>query len=145
MHPVLPVKRATDTAILPTRAFEDDAGLDFYCDERAFTLQPGERKLTSTGVAIQLPTGTAGFVHPRSGLGHEHGLTVVNSPGTIDVGYRGIVKINLINLGQEPVTINHGERIGQLIVQEVLLPKVVEVDELDDTPRGATGHGSTGK
>jgi len=90
------IKRLTDTATVPTRAHHDDAGLDFYADE-TITLQPLQRHLTSTGIAIQLPPGTAGFIHPRSGLAHHAGATVLNAPGTVDQGYRGEVKINVIN------------------------------------------------
>lgn len=138
------IKRLTDTAILPTRSKPGDAGLDLYADE-SFTLQPGERHLTSTGIAVQLPAGTVGYINPRSGLAHNTGVTVLNAPGTVDEGYRGKVKVNLINLGQEAVTIQAGHRIGQMVVHKFETPALIEVDTLDDSERGDSGHGSTGK
>lgn len=129
---------------LPARAHADDAGIDLLAvtDTR---LAPGERALVGTGVAVAIPDGYVGLVHPRSGLAARAGLSIVNAPGTIDAGYRGEVRINLINLDPEhPVDIARGDRIAQLIVQRVELWDVVEVDELDSTERGAGGHGSTG-
>ena len=98
----------------------------------------------ATGLAMAIPDGWVGLVHPRSGLALRHGLTVANAPGTIDAGYRGEVKVILVNLGAEPVTISVGERIAQLVLQEVGRAVVEEVDALDDTTRGAGGFGSTG-
>lgn len=109
------IKRLTDTAMLPTRAKEGDAGLDFYADQ-AVTLEPLQRHLTPTGIAIQLPPSTVGFITPRSCLAHRDGATILNAPGTIDQGYRGEVKINLINLREEPLAIEAGDRIGQMVI-----------------------------
>lgn len=137
-----------DTGLpLPFRAHPDDAGMDLYSTEDV-TLKPGERHLTGTGIAVALPTATVGLVHPRSGLAHKSGISIVNAPGTIDAGYRGEIKVNLINLDPDnTVSISRGERIAQLIVQDVRLDTPVEIDpsELDDTDRGSGGHGSTGK
>lgn len=129
---------------LPHRVHPDDAGADLRSAEDVI-LAPGERRLVRTGIAIALPPGTVGLVHPRSGLATKHGLTVVNTPGTIDAGYRGELKISLINL--DPTTaveVHRGDRIAQLLVQRVELCAFVEADELDETDRGAGGHGSTG-
>lgn len=130
----------------PYRAHADDAGIDLYSAED-FDLAPGHRKLAGTGVAVRLPSGTVGLIHPRSGLAHKKGVSIVNSPGTVDAGYRGEVKINLINLDPtETVTITRGERIAQLVLQDVRLDEPIEIspDELTDTARGTGGHGSTG-
>lgn len=129
---------------LPARAHASDAGIDLLAaaDVR---LEPGERALVGTGVAVAIPDGYVGLVHPRSGLATRAGLSIVNAPGTIDSGYRGEIKVNLINLDPaQPVDIGRGDRIAQLIVQRVELWDVVEVDQLDATDRGAGGHGSTG-
>lgn len=138
------IKRLTDTAMLPTRAKGGDAGLDFYADE-SFKLQPMERHLTKTGIAVHLPPGTVGYVNPRSGLAHRAGATVLNAPGTVDQGFRGEVKVNLINLGDEPLIVEAGDRIGQMVVHRFETPELVEVDELEPSERGEGGHGSTGK
>lgn len=140
----LRIKRLVPDIELPVRAHADDAGIDLHSAEE-ITLAPGQRALVSTGIAMALPVGTVGLVHPRSGLAVKHGLSIVNAPGTIDAGYRGEVKVNLINLDPaESFTVTRGMRIAQLLVQEVLLPEVVEVEELDETERGSGGHGSTG-
>lgn len=129
---------------LPSRAHPGDAGLDLTTTTDV-TLAPGERALVGTGLAVAVPHGYVGLVHPRSGLAARHGLTVVNAPGTVDAGYRGEVKVCLLNTdAHEPVVLRRGDRIAQLVVQAVELPDVVEVDELDDTERGAGGHGSSG-
>lgn len=132
---------------VPTRAHHDDAGVDLYCTED-ITLQPGERTLAGTGVAVALPVGTVGLVHPRSGLAARSGLSIVNAPGTIDAGYRGEIKVSLINLDrEEPITLPRGSRIAQLLVQKVELVDFVEVADFGDdgvTERGTGGHGSTG-
>ena len=132
---------------LPKRAHPTDAGLDIYSSEN-ITLQPGERHLVGTGLAMALPVGTVGLVHPRSGLAAKKGLSIVNAPGTIDAAFRGEVKVNLINLDpRQPIVIERGERIAQIIVQEVLLNEVEEVSQEADlgvTDRGKGGHGSTG-
>lgn len=141
--PVL-VRRLTPDAVLPVRAHHDDAGVDLAANEDV-VLEPGERALVGTGIAIALPAGTVGLVHPRSGLAHRKGLSIVNAPGTVDAGYRGEIKVSLINLDpREPIEIAKGDRIAQLLVQQVELNPFIEVDELDETLRGARGHGSTG-
>ncbi|TNL99451.1 dUTP diphosphatase [Corynebacterium tapiri] len=138
------VKRLIPDAIIPTRSHPDDAGVDLSCTEDVI-LAPGERALVGTGIAVALPVGTVGLVHPRSGLAHKHGLSMVNAPGTIDAGYRGELKVNLINLDpQETIRLPRGSRIAQLVVQRVELCDFIVVDELDETARGAAGHGSTG-
>ncbi|OSY38284.1 deoxyuridine 5'-triphosphate nucleotidohydrolase [Pseudonocardia autotrophica] len=108
-------------------------------------LAPGARALVGTGVAIALPEGYAGFVHPRSGLAARCGLSIVNAPGTVDAGYRGEIKVCLINLDPaEPVTLRRGDRIAQLVVQQVETARFVEVPALPESVRGVGGHGSTG-
>lgn len=132
---------------LPRRAHPTDAGIDLYSAEEV-TLAPGQRALVGTGIAVALPAGTVGLVHPRSGLAWKRGLSIVNAPGTVDADYRGEVKVCLVNLDpQEPVTLGRGERIAQFLVQQVSLCEVEEVTDLADlgnTVRGAGGHGSTG-
>lgn len=138
-----------DSATLPAYAHADDAGADL-CAAEDVELAPFARAVVPTGLAIALPAGTAGFVHPRSGLSSKHGITVVNAPGTIDAGYRGEIKVPLINLDPTtPHRIRRGDRIAQLIVQQVAHARFVPVDALDDaerdsTTRGAGGFGSTG-
>ena len=128
----------------PKYAHDGDAGADLVCIEDV-TLAPGERQLVPTGVAIGLPVGYVGLVHPRSGLANKHGIGIVNTPGTIDSGYRGELKICLINLDpKDSVTLPAGSRIAQLVIQEVTTGQFVEVDELDDTERSDNGFGSTG-
>ena len=139
----LTFERLTATAQLPVCAHADDAGLDIAADE-ACTLAPGERRAVATGLKMRLPAGTEGQVRPRSGLALKHGVTVLNAPGTIDAGYRGELKILLINLGQEPFAITPGMRIAQLVVAPVLRVNVAEGAVADETERGAGGFGSTG-
>jgi dUTP pyrophosphatase len=128
----------------PAYAHPGDAGADLHSAED-LVLAPGARRLVRTGVALVLPDGYAGFVHPRSGLAHRHGLTVVNAPGTIDAGYRGEVAVNLLNTDPlVPVTITRGDRIAQLVVQRVARARFVVTDVLPASARGAGGHGSTG-
>ena len=128
----------------PNYAHASDAGADL-CSAIDFTIEPFERRVVPTGIAIALPAGHAGFVHPRSGLSSKHGVTVVNAPGTIDSGYRGEVKVPLINLDPKvPMRISRGDRIAQLIIQEVRQADFRVVDSLDDSDRGAGGFGSTG-
>ena len=141
---VLRIRRLDTGLPLPVRAHAADAGIDLHAAED-LELAPGHRALVPTGVAIALPVGYVGLVHPRSGLAARVGLSIVNAPGTIDAGYRGEIKVNLINLDPtEPVRITRGDRIAQLLVQRVELWDVVEVDALDETDRGDGGHGSTG-
>ena len=131
---------------MPTRAHAHDAGLDLRCAERfGVELDAGERMLVDTGVAVSIPPGYVGLVHPRSGWAHKYGITVNNAPGTIDAGYTGTIKVNLINHGQDVVSIDCGERIAQLLIQRVELPELEVVDSLDTTARGTAGHGSTGE
>ncbi|WP_295643054.1 dUTP diphosphatase [uncultured Corynebacterium sp.] len=133
---------------LPTRAHPTDAGIDLFSAEDV-QIAPGQRRLVGTGIAIGLPVGTVGLIHPRSGLALRHGLSIVNTPGTIDADYRGEVKVCLINLDPaEPINISRGDRIAQLLIQEVSLCEVNEVNEvaeLGETQRGAGGYGSTGQ
>ncbi|MBX5443039.1 MAG: dUTP diphosphatase [Solirubrobacteraceae bacterium] len=141
----LAVRRLRDDARLPTRAHDDDAGLDLYAVE-GVTIGPGERALVATGVAIELPERHAGLVVPRSGLAVRHGISVVNAPGLIDPGYRGEVKVILLNTDRrEPFTVAPGDRIAQLVVTRVETPDVVEVAELEPSRRGDGGFGSSGR
>lgn len=134
---------------LPGRAHEGDAGVDLYSAQDV-NLAPGQRALVPTGIAVAIPFGMVGLVHPRSGLAARVGLSIVNSPGTIDAGYRGEVKVSLINLDPaEPIVIHRGDRIAQLLVQRVELPELIEVSSFDEaglaeTTRGDDGHGSSG-
>jgi len=128
---------------LPAYAKPGDAGLDLRASELA-RLEPGERRLVPTGLALAIPGGHAGFVLPRSGLAMQKGVTVLNAPGLIDSGYRGELKVLLINHGAEPVTIVRGERIAQLVIQRVAAVTLVEVERLPDSARGGGGFGSTG-
>jgi dUTP pyrophosphatase len=133
-----------ELAQAPKYAHDGDAGADLVCIEDV-TLQPGERQLVATGVAIALPKGYVGLVHPRSGLANKHGIGIVNTPGTIDSGYRGELKICLINLDpSDSVSLQAGSRIAQLVIQEVITARFVEVENLDDTERSDQGFGSTG-
>jgi dUTP diphosphatase len=128
----------------PSYAHPGDAGADLRSAED-FVLQPGERRLVGTGVAVALPDGYAAFVHPRSGLAARHGITVVNAPGTVDAGYRGEIKVCLLNTDHEQaVRFSRGDRIAQLVIQPVCTAAFITVDELPGSPRGVGGHGSTG-
>lgn len=143
--PVLRVRRLDPDLPLPAYARTGDAGLDLYA-RRDVRLAPGERALVPTGVAVAIPPGFVGLVHPRSGLAARHGIGLVNAPGTIDAGYRGEVQVIMINLDPAvAVELERGERIAQLVVQAVETVRVVEVDALDETERGAGGFGSTGR
>ncbi|ARU47129.2 dUTP diphosphatase [Corynebacterium silvaticum] len=139
------VKRLDKDLPLPQRAHRGDAGVDLYATE-SVQIQPGHRALVGTGVALALPLGTVGLIHPRSGRALKEGLSIVNAPGTIDADYRGEIKVCLINLDpQTPISIERGQRIAQLVIQKVELVDFVEVEELlDNTVRGAGGYGSTG-
>lgn len=129
---------------LPTYAQPGDAGADLYA--RVDTkLAPGERQLVPTGVALALPEGHVALVHPRSGLAHRSGLSIVNAPGTIDAGYRGEIQVCLVNLDPTtPIVLSRGDRIAQLVIQRFETADFVEVEELPDSVRGAGGYGSTG-
>lgn len=157
LHELRVAKLYPDAQLL-TRSHAPDAGADLYAylpDELQIILEPGERQLIGTGIAMDIPEGFAGFVHPRSGTAVKTGLSIVNSPGTIDAGYTGELKIGLINTNPstgrltDDIIIKHGQRIGQLIIQRVETPPIVEitVEELraTNTKRGAAGFGSTGQ
>jgi dUTP pyrophosphatase len=140
----LPIQRLRTEAVLPERAYHGDAGLDLAACERV-ELAPGERAVIGTGLAVAIPQGYAGFVQPRSGLADRHGISIVNSPGLIDSGYRGELKVILINSdGSQPFVVEPGMRIAQLVVLEVPELELTEVDELPATERGVRGHGSSG-
>ena len=140
----LPIRRLRDGAVLPARAYHGDAGLDLSSCDRV-ELAPGERAVVGTGLAVAIPEGYAGFVQPRSGLADRHGITVVNSPGLIDSGYRGELKVILLNTdSQHPFVVEPGMRIAQLVVLELPEIELDEVDELPATERGVRGHGSSG-
>jgi dUTP pyrophosphatase len=139
------LKRLREDARLPTRAHGDDAGLDLYAVD-ACTIGPGERAVVPTGIAIELPGRHAGLVVPRSGLAAKHGISVVNAPGIIDAGYRGEVKVLLLNTDpSEPFEVAPGDRIAQLIVTRIETPDLVEVDELEPSRRSDGGFGSSGR
>jgi len=140
----LRVQRLHPAARLPVRAHGDDAGYDL-CAVRAATLAPGERAMVGTGIAIELPAGHAGLVLPRSGLAARHGIAIVNAPGLIDAGYRGELKVLLLNTDRtETFTIATGDRIAQLVLVAVTTPRIVEADALAATARGEGGFGSSG-
>ncbi|WP_208918902.1 dUTP diphosphatase [Paenibacillus uliginis] len=131
---------------LPVKMSELAAGFDLHAAvEVPVVLMPGERKLIPTGIAIAMPGELEAQIRPRSGLAYKHGITCLNSPGTIDADYRGEIKVLLINLGQESFTIERNERIAQMVFQTVPSVEFVQVDELSDTIRGAGGFGHTGK
>lgn len=138
------IRRLDSSVPIPAYAHPGDAGADLVTTADV-TLKPGERALVGTGIAIALPDGFAAFVHPRSGLAARHGVTLVNAPGTVDAGYRGEIKVCLVNLDPtDPVTLRRGDRIAQLVVQRVEKARFVEVDALPGSARGDGGHGSTG-
>ena len=142
--PPIQVKRLDPELPLPRRAHPEDAGADLY-SAQDLILQPGERALVRTGVAIALPIGTVGLIHPRSGMAAKNGLSIVNTPGTIDSGYRGELMVCLLNTDRtEAIEITRGMRIAQLVIQRVELAQFEEVDQLDETERGSGGYGSTG-
>ena len=140
----LPVARLRDDAILPSQAYEGDAGLDLAACER-LELAPGERGIVGTGLAVAVPEGWAGLVLPRSGLAARHGITVVNSPGLIDAGYRGELKVIMLNTDKHKAfVVEPGMRIAQLVLVEATGVRLVELDELSNSERGAAGLGSSG-
>lgn len=142
---LLPIQRLDAELPLPRYASDGDAGLDLYARE-GLTLPAGERALVPTGVALAVPRGHVGLVHPRSGLAWREGLSIVNSPGTIDAGYRGEIMVPLINLDPAtPIELQRGDRIAQLVIQRVEHAELIEVDELPDSDRGQGGFGSTGR
>lgn len=138
------VKRLDPTVELPAYAYEGDAGLDLRANE-SVDIAPFERILIPTGLAISIPDGYAGFVQPRSGMALKRGLTIANTPGLIDAHYRGELKVIAVNLdSQQTIHIERGERIAQLVIQQVPVVHLTEVDELDETDRGSGGFGSSG-
>ena len=149
MSTSLAVVRLDRDLPMPERAHDGDAGVDLFSAED-IDLAPGERALVPTGIAVAVPHGMVGLIHPRSGLAARVGLSIVNSPGTVDAGYRGEIKVSLINLDPAtPIAIRRGDRIAQLLIQRVELPELVEVASFDeaglaDTTRGQDGHGSSG-
>jgi dUTP pyrophosphatase len=144
-EPEVLIQRLDPGLPLPAYAHPGDAGADLYAAEDA-ELLPGERAVIRTGLAIALPDGYAAFVHPRSGLAARHGVTLVNAPGTVDAGYRGEIKVTLINTdAKEPFRLRRGDRMAQLVFQRVERPVFREVGELPASVRGTGGHGSTGR
>ena len=138
------VRRLHPQAVLPAYARPGDAGADLASTARV-TLEPGERALVPTGIAMAIPQGHVGLVHPRSGAASRPGLSIVNAPGTVDSGYRGEIMVNLVNLDpRTPIEIHPGDRIAQLVIQEYVAATFTEADSLPDSDRGETGHGSTG-
>ena len=143
--PDLPVHRLDPGLPLPAYAHPGDAGADLRAADDV-VLPPGGRATVDTGIAVAVPDGYAAFVHPRSGLASRHGITVVNAPGTVDAGYRGEVRVVLLNTDpDEPFTVRRGDRIAQLVVQPVTRVRFVDVAELPATPRDEGGFGSTGR
>jgi dUTP pyrophosphatase len=141
----LQIRRLRDEAVLPERAYPGDAGLDLAACER-HELAAGERAVVGTGLAVAIPEGYAGFVQPRSGLAARHGITVVNSPGLVDSGYRGEIRVVLLNTdASEPFVVEPGMRIAQLVILPVEAPEIVEVEELPESERGVRGFGSSSR
>lgn len=138
------VRRLDPELPMPSRAREDDAGLDLYAAHAA-TIEPGARVLVPTGIAVAIPPGYAGFVLPRSGLALRQGLTCLNTPGLVDSGYRGEIRVLLVNHDRAAATIARGDRIAQLVIQRIEGAELIEVEELPDSERGAGGFGSTGR
>jgi len=143
-RPILRVVKLRSDAVVPRYATPDSAGLDLTASlDAPVVIEPGERKLVPTGLAIALPRGFEGQVRPRSGLALKHGVTCLNAPGTIDADYRGELQVLLVNLSGEPFVISRGDRIAQLVIAPVSQATLTEVDALDGTERGAGGFGST--
>ncbi len=140
----LQLKRLDEGLPVPGYARAGDAGLDLMCTADV-TIAPGERVLVGTGIAVAIPPGYAGFVQPRSGLAAKHGLTIVNTPGLIDSGYRGEIRVCLLNTDSgQPIEIRRGDRIAQLVIQPIVSAELEIVSELDETDRGEGGYGSSG-
>jgi dUTP pyrophosphatase len=144
--PRVQVKKLRPDATVPRYMTAGAAGMDLSAAlDAPVVIAPGDRAAIGTGLAVAIPEGWEGQVRPRSGLARTHGVTVANAPGTVDADYRGEMSVTLINLGREPVTIEPGMRIAQLVIAPVAHAELVEVDQLPATPRGAGGFGSTGK
>jgi dUTP pyrophosphatase len=140
----LEIKKVRDSAVVPARAYAGDAGMDLAACERV-ELAPGARALVSTGLAVAIPDGYAGYVQPRSGLAAKHGISIVNTPGLVDSGYRGELLVNLVNHDEaQSFVVEPGMRIAQLVILQVPPVELVEVDELPASERGADGFGSSG-
>ncbi|HEX7527198.1 MAG TPA: dUTP diphosphatase [Gaiellaceae bacterium] len=139
----LAIKKVRSNAVVPVRAYAGDAGLDLSSCERV-ELAPGERALVPTGLAVAIPEGYAGYVQPRSGLASKHGISIVNTPGLVDSGYRGELLVNLVNTDRaESFVVEPGMRIAQLVILELPEVELVEVDELPESERGVRGFGSS--
>lgn len=141
------IKRLDDAKDLPLPKYmtKGSVGLDLYANVKEdTTILPNEIRLIPTGISISLPDGYEAQIRPRSGLALKHGISLVNTPGTIDSDYRGEINLILINFGKEPFTVRRGDRIAQMVINKVEIPEVVEVEELDSTERGEGGFGSTG-
>ena len=139
----LSIQRLRPEALLPARSYDGDAGFDLHAAEAAL-LEPGQRASVGTGIAIEIPAGHAGLVLPRSGLAARHGVTVLNTPGTVDADYRGEIQVILINFGDAPYVVQRGARIAQLVIAPVLHATLSEDQELAGSKRGSGGFGSTG-
>jgi dUTP pyrophosphatase len=137
------MQREDKEVTLPNYAHPGDAGLDLFSAE-SLVLKPGERKIVSTGVRMAMPAGFEAQIRPKSGLAAKHGISVVNTPGTVDAGYRGIVGVILINHGNEDFAVEKNSKIAQMVINKVENADIEEVDSLDDTSRGEGGFGSTG-
>ena len=148
MKEILKIKKLANADDLPLPSYESDfaAGMDLRAaiGKEPISLKPGERHLIPTGLKLEIPLGFEAQIRPRSGLAYKNGISMVNSPGTIDSDYRGEVKVILINHGAETFVVNHGERIAQMVIAPVSQVRVVEVDEVEGTERGSGGFGSTG-
>ena len=138
------VKKIKENAVIPKYAHHGDAGMDLFSTER-YSVKPGERVLVSTGLSVQFPIGFELQVRPRSGLAIKNGISLVNSPGTIDAGYRGEIGVIVINHGKEEFLINAGDKIAQAVLNKIELAEIEEVSELEEAERGENGFGSTGK
>ena len=141
---ILKIKKLRDTAKLPEYAHSTDSGMDLFSDDDPIMINPGDTKLVRTGISIELPENVEAHIRPRSGLALKHSITVLNTPGTIDEGYRGEIGIILINHGKEAFLIERHMKIAQMVVQPIVRVRIMEVEELSDTDRKAGGFGSTG-
>lgn len=144
--PTVRIRKLRSDAVVPRYMTAGAAGLDLCAAlDAPITIEPGARAAVTTGLAMAIPVGFEGQVRPRSGLARNHGITLVNSPGTVDADYRGEISVLLINHGREAFTVEHGHRIAQLVIAPVVQAELEEVDQLDATERGAGGFGSTGR